>query len=53
MKICVIAARFGLSGVPLAQFKLARALSRAGHEVELIYGFINPGNKIPNSDAIS
>lgn len=51
MKICVIAARFGLSGVPLAQFKLARALSRAGHEVELIYGFINPGNKIPNSDS--
>lgn len=49
MKICVIAARFGLSGVPLAQLKLARALSNLGHEVELIYGFVNPGNKIPTS----
>ena len=49
MKICVIAGRYALSGVPLGQLKLAKALSRLGHKVELIYGDINPGHKIPYS----
>jgi hypothetical protein len=49
MKICVIAARYGISGVPLAQFRLARAFANLGHEVELIFGTENSGTRIPNS----
>jgi len=50
MKILIIAGRFGLSGVPLAQLKLAKALSRNNHQVELIYGAVNQGNKLPESN---
>ena len=49
MKICVIAGRYGLSGVPLAQFRFARSLSRLGHKVELVFGSVNAGNQIPYS----
>ena len=50
MKILVIAGRYGLSGVPLAQLKLAKALARDDHHVELIYGAVNEGNKLPESN---
>ena len=50
MKILVIAGRYGLSGVPLAQLKLAKALARDGHQIELIYGAVNEGNKLPESN---
>ena len=50
MKILVIAGRYGLSGVPLAQLKLSKALARDGHQVELIYGAVNEGNKLPESN---
>ena len=52
MKICVIAATFSLSGVPLAQFKLAKALSKMGHTVELVYGDISGKNKLPKFPGI-
>ena len=38
MKILVISPVYALSGVPLAQLRLAKSLSRIGHEVSLIYG---------------
>ena len=38
MKISLLAGTFSLSGVPLAQLKLARAFAKKGHDVELIYG---------------
>jgi glycosyltransferase involved in cell wall biosynthesis len=47
MKICVITSRFGLSGVPLAQLKFARALTSIGHEVDYIVGYMNEGTKLP------
>ena len=50
MKICIIAGRYGLSGVPRAQYRLARSLAESGHDVELIYGAVNPGYQIPISD---
>ena len=50
MKISLIAGTFSLSGVPLAQFKLARAFSNEGHEVELIYGKIFDKKNIPKQD---
>lgn len=50
MKICVIAGLYRLSGVPLAQLKLARALFNDGHDVELIYIGNEPGYAVPNSE---
>jgi glycosyltransferase involved in cell wall biosynthesis len=50
MKILVLAGRYGLSGVPLAQMRFARALSAEGHNVELIYGAVNQGHTLPVSD---
>ena len=50
MKICVIAGRYGLSGVPLAQYRLARALAKLGHEVVLVFGSVNPGCALPSSE---
>ena len=47
MKISVITGRYGLSGVPLAQLRFARALSLRGHEVDYMVGYINEGNSIP------
>lgn len=49
MKILLLAGRYGLSGVPLAQYRLARALSLRGHDIQLIYGAVNPGNVLPKS----
>lgn len=53
MKISVIAARYAISGVPLAQLRFARALAASGHEVELIYGLINHGYNLPEIDGIN
>lgn len=50
MKILVLAGRYGLSGVPLAQLRFARALASEGHNVELIYGAVNDGHTLPSSD---
>jgi glycosyltransferase involved in cell wall biosynthesis len=47
MKILVIAGRYGISGVPLAQMRFARALAKRGHEVELVYGMVNEGHALP------
>lgn len=38
--IAIIVARFSISGVPLAQIRLARALTDAGHRVTLIFGYV-------------
>ena len=38
MKILVISPVYALSGVPLAQLRLANSLSDIGHKVDLIYG---------------
>ena len=38
MKILVISPAYSLSGVPLAQLRLAKSLGKIGHNVDLIYG---------------
>jgi glycosyltransferase involved in cell wall biosynthesis len=43
MKICVVTPRFAISGVPLAQLRLAEALAYEGHDVDLVIGYVNPG----------
>lgn len=52
MKILVIAGRFGISGVPLAQMRMARALASRHHQVELIYGMINAGHTAPTVEGV-
>ena len=41
MKILVVSPVYSLSGVPLAQLRLAESLSSIGHDVDLIYGYKN------------
>jgi glycosyltransferase involved in cell wall biosynthesis len=53
MKILVIAGRFGISGVPLAQMRFARALAKRGHEVELVYGMVNEGHALPQVEDVA
>lgn len=48
MKISVVTPRFAISGVPLGQIRFARALARAGHDVELVIGCVNPGCHLPS-----
>ncbi len=38
MKILVVSSVYALSGVPLAQLRLAESLGNIGHDVDLIYG---------------
>jgi glycosyltransferase involved in cell wall biosynthesis len=52
-KILVIAGRFGISGVPLAQMRFARALARRGHEVDLLYGMTNEGHLLPVVEGVT
>jgi glycosyltransferase involved in cell wall biosynthesis len=47
MKIWVLAARYALSGVPLAQARFAQELAAMGYQVEFILGLINPGYELP------
>lgn len=47
MKICVLLARFSVSGVPLAQLRLARALAEAGHDVDLVVGWVPEDLPLP------
>ena len=42
MKITVITPRFTIAGVPLAQIRLARALKKYDHKIEMIVGYIDP-----------
>jgi len=48
LKICIVTPLFALSGVPLAQVRFARALSNAGHDVDLVIGKIDSQYKLPD-----
>jgi len=48
MKFCVISPVFSRAGVPLAQIRLAKALAKAGHEVDLIFCRIDKQFEFPN-----
>ncbi|WP_018147503.1 glycosyltransferase [Henriciella marina] len=52
MKFTVIVARYAISGVPLAQARLASALAARGHEVELIIGYVAEGLPVPELDNV-
>jgi glycosyltransferase involved in cell wall biosynthesis len=52
MKIIVLAGRYGISGVPLAQARFARALAARGNEVELIFGKVNEDSTLPDVEGV-
>jgi hypothetical protein len=53
MKFTVIVARYAITGVPLAQARLASALATRGHEVDLIIGFVAKGLPVPEVDGVT
>ena len=53
MRICVITPLYAIAGVPLAQLRFARALSRAGHDVDLLVGHILPQYELPHIEGIN
>ena len=52
MKITIITPVFGVAGVPLAQIRFAKALLKQGHEVHLIFGFVDARFTIPAIDGV-
>ena len=52
-RICVIVAHFAVSGVPLAQIRLASALSARGHAVDLIVGYVPPEYEMPTIERVN
>ena len=53
MKICVITPRWAIAGVPLAQRRLALALSADGHDVDLIIGRKDPDLTLPDTPGVN
>ncbi len=53
MKVSVITPRFSIAGVPLAQVRFARALAAAGHQVDLVIGYVLPGLTVPESPGVN
>ena len=49
MKIILFAGTYGLSGVPIAQYRLAESFNKFGHEVELVYGKVLKNNTLPSN----
>jgi glycosyltransferase involved in cell wall biosynthesis len=52
MKITVLLARYSITGVPLAQMRLARALAARGHQVELVIGWLDEGSAPPEAAGV-
>jgi glycosyltransferase involved in cell wall biosynthesis len=53
MKFTVIVARYAITGVPLAQARLASALAARGHEIDLIIGFVAEGLPVPEVEGVT
>jgi glycosyltransferase involved in cell wall biosynthesis len=52
MKFTVVVARYAITGVPLAQARLAIALASRGHDVELLIGYVAEGLLVPKLDGV-
>lgn len=52
MKFTVIVARYAITGVPLAQARLASTLAARGHKVDLIIGFVAEGLPVPELEGV-
>ncbi|WP_343219807.1 glycosyltransferase [Methylosinus sporium] len=51
--ICFFTARYSVSGVPLAQLRLAKAFRERGYRVDFVFGYVPPGVDAPKSGGIS
>ncbi len=47
MKICIATPIYTIAGVPLAQFRFARALADKGYDVDFLTGHIDPNYEVP------
>jgi glycosyltransferase involved in cell wall biosynthesis len=52
MKVCVVTPRYAISGVPLAQWRFARALAAQDHQVDLIIGRVDPHLEVPETPGV-
>lgn len=52
MRICVVTPIYTIAGVPLAQFRFARALAARGHEVDLVVGHLAAGMEFPDVGSV-
>lgn len=52
MRFAIFTAQYSLTGVPLAQARLARSLVKAGHNVDLIFGLNPSGSNVEKFDGI-
>lgn len=52
MKVCVVTPRYAISGVPLAQWRFARALAAQGHQVDLIIGRVDSHLEVPAAPGV-
>lgn len=53
MKITVITPRLTIAGVPLAQIRLAKALQKLNHDIEMVVGFIDPEFELSSINDVS
>ena len=53
MRIAVVTARYSLTGVPLAQLRLARAFAARGHDVDVIFGDVAAGQAPPDPSGLN
>ena len=52
MRILVVTPRYAIAGVPLAQFRFARALAAAGHDVDLMIGRVDSHLELPVCEGV-
>ncbi|UZK69013.1 glycosyltransferase [Sphingomonas sp. S1-29] len=52
LRIAVVTPRYAISGVPLAQWRLAAALAARGHRVDLIIGRCDPDLRVPDAPGV-
>jgi glycosyltransferase involved in cell wall biosynthesis len=52
VKIAFVLAGYSVTGVPLAQIRLARALAKRGHDIELIFGSVDGKYTLPEPPGI-
>jgi glycosyltransferase involved in cell wall biosynthesis len=53
VRICVLTPRYAIAGVPLAQIRFARALTKRGHDVDLVIGYVDPQYEFPGAPDIN
>lgn len=53
MRISIFTSQYSVTGVPLAQARLARALVKAGHNVDLVFGFSPSTSKVKKMDKVN